>query len=522
MGTAATTAITTIEESGLVSELLDRPTPGMVLMFTEGKARCTPIRLDGGPIEIGRVAADGMVVLSDDRVSRRHTRVTLRADGVHVADLDSRNGTFVDGRRVRAETFARLPRLLRVGQSLFLFVNDIRLFFRGGVEVSADEVVGPTLRKSRDSIVRAAIAGESMLLTGPSGSGKELAARAYHAAWSKASAQSSREAAGPFVAVNCATIPAGLAERLLFGARRGAYSGANADAEGYVQSADGGTLFLDEVAELDLSVQPKLLRVLELKEVVALGAAHPRKVDVRLCAATLKDLRGEVQAGRFREDLYYRIGRPEVRLPALVERLEDLPYLVQRELSRVDPRLTAHPSIIEGAALRPWPGNVRELLSEIRRAAREALADGRTSVKDRDLSPAAGLEIAVESRTAAESKPGIGISAPSTGSIRPSSPPEPRRADTQTSSSAVASPRLPAPPAPPSAQSVTPAPSRGDLPRDVIEAALRREQGNVTRAARTLGWHRNQLRRWITKNNVDPKTFGSGSDDDAIDADDSD
>jgi transcriptional regulator with PAS, ATPase and Fis domain len=123
--------------------------------------------------------------------------------------------------------------------------------------------------------------------------------------------------------VNCAAIPHGLAERLLFGTRRSAYSGATADSEGYVQAAHGGTLFLDEVAELDVQVQAKLLRALEAREVVPLGATRPRSEDVRICAAT-RDLRGEVAKGRFREDLYFRIGRPEVRLPPLRERLEEM------------------------------------------------------------------------------------------------------------------------------------------------------------------------------------------------------
>ena len=140
-------------------------------------------------------------------------------------------------------------------------------------------------------------------------------------------------------------------------------------------------------------------RVLEQREVVSLGASHPRKVDVRICAATLKDLRAEVNAGRFREDLYYRIGRPEVRIPSLLERLEELPWLVARELARVDARLGAHTSLLEACALRPWPGNVRELIGEIRRAGRSALADGRTAVKDRDLPESAGREIGETIRT---------------------------------------------------------------------------------------------------------------------------
>ena len=449
----AETFRTTIDESVLITDSQDRPIPGLVMIFSGGRPHCTPMRLDTKPVVLGRFPADDVAVVDDDRISRRHTKITLKGEGVRVTDLESRNGTFVDSVRINDESYSRLPRVLRIGQSLVLFVADVRPYFSGAVEVDAEEVVGPVLRKVRQAVARGAESGDSLLLTGPSGAGKELAARAFHAA---------SGAKGAFVAVNCATIPTGLAERLLFGARKGTYSGATADAEGYVQAADGGTLFLDEVAELDVAVQPKLLRVLEQHEVVSLGASHPRKVDVRICAATLRDLRAEVTAGRFREDLYYRIGRPEVRLPSLLERLEELPYLIARELERVDVRLTAHFTLIEACVLRPWPGNVRELLGEIRRAGRDALADNRTAVKDKDLPESAGREIS-DARRVTASGGGTGPSA--------------------------------------------------ELPREIIEGALRAEQGNVTRAARALGMHRNQLRRWIAKNNVDPKTFGPGEDD---------
>jgi transcriptional regulator of acetoin/glycerol metabolism len=439
---------TTIDESVLITDEHEKPLPGLVKIFSGGKPQCLPIRLDGGPVVLGRFSAEGLTGLDDDRVSRRHTQVEVRGDAVRVTDLGSRNGTYVDGVTVKDQAYARWPRILRLGQSLLLFVLDVRPFIKGGVEVTAEEVVGPTLRKSRLEIQRAAEAGDSMMLTGPSGSGKELAARAFHVA---------SGAKRDFVPVNCATIQAGVAERLLFGAKKGTYSGATQDADGYVQSADGGTLFLDEIAELDVSVQPKLLRVLENHEVTPLGASLPRKVDVRVCCATLKDLRSEVQNGRFREDLYFRISVPEVRLPALIERLEEVPWLIERELRKVDARLTAHPILVETCALRAWHGNVRELLSELRRAGRAAIADNRTVVKDRDLSDIAGREMG-----------------------------DPKSA-------------TPAPPV-----------STGELSREAIEAALRQQHGNVTRAARTLGLHRNQLRRWLEKNGVDPRAFGAG------------
>jgi transcriptional regulator of acetoin/glycerol metabolism len=438
----------TIEESALLSDALDEASPGLVVIFSDGRPKCLAIRLDKKAIEIGRVPADGVFVVEDDRVSRRHARIAIKGESVRVTDLDSRNGVFVDGKRVLDETFPRLPRLLRIGQTLFRFTPDIRPFLRATVEATAEGIVGPTLRASRDWINRAAAAGDTLLLTGPSGSGKELAARAYHS--------TGRFATGPFIAVNCAAIPQGLAERLLFGAKKGAYSGATSDSEGYVQAADHGTLFLDEVAELDIGVQPKLLRVLEMREVLALGAAHPKKVDLQVCAATLKDLRAEVSAGRFREDLYYRIGRPEVRLPSLIDRLEELPALAAAELQRADPRLVPSSGFLEACMLRAWPGNVREFLREVRQAIRAALDGGRTVVEAKDLSPTAGEEISSEARSS----------------------------------------------------------SQPELSREAIEAGLKREQGNVTRAARALGMHRNQLRRWIARHNVDPKAFGAGAESD--------
>jgi DNA-binding NtrC family response regulator len=447
-------------------DLLPRPSqeemrPGVVGIFSQGRPIHLPLGLEQEPIEVGRGVGHGATKLADDRTSRRHTRIMWHGQAVRVTDLGSRNGTFVDGKRVEDEEFPSPPRILRIGNTIFRFTHDIRPFLKGDTTIHDDRVVGPTLREHYAQIARVAQAGETLLLTGPSGSGKELAAQAFHEA---------QRRGGRFVAVNCATIPTGLAERLLFGARRGAYSGANADAEGYVQTADGGTLFLDEIAELDAGVQAKLLRVLETREVMPLGASEPRKVDIRVCTATLKDLRAEVAAGRFRRDLYYRIGSPEVRLPSIIERLEELPWLACTELQRLDQRLTPGLLFLETIALRPWPGNVRELLRELRNAGRAALGAGHVIVDAADLSPSAGQDIADESGPAASHRDAA-----------------------------------PAPPSGPHRDATPTPPSGGD--RDALVAALQREHGNVTRAARTLGIHRTQLRRWIARHNIDPTVY---------------
>jgi DNA-binding NtrC family response regulator len=281
----------------------------------------------------------------------------------------------------------------------------------------------------------------SLLISGESGTGKEIAARAFHAAEPKPGA--------PFIAVNCATIPKDLAERLLFGSRRGAYSGA-IDASGYAQAANGGTLFLDEVAELPAEVQTKLLRMLEAREVVRLGATSPERVDVRVCAATWRDLREAVAAAGFREDLYFRIGQPEVRLPPLRERVEEIPWHIRQVLdeSPASRQLAVSAAFIEACALRRWPGNVRELRSEVRRACAAKLADDR-QLDARDLAPTAGLPFPVQPPAAARV---IGV-------------------------------------------------------EDEIAAALRAERGNVLGAARRLGVQRNKIRRWLERHGLDAHHF---------------
>jgi len=202
-----------------------------------------------------------------------------------------------------------------------------------------------------------------VLITGESGTGKELAARALH--------ESSSRANGPFEVVDCGGLPPTLIESELFGHERGAFTGAVGEREGAFERADGGTVFLDELGELPLELQPKLLRVLAEGEVRRLGAAKVRKVDVRVVAATNRDLRVEVNAARFRADLYYRLAVIQVRMPALRERLDDLPLLVPALLERIhrERRLSTawspDAAMYERLARYPWPGNVRELRNHL-------------------------------------------------------------------------------------------------------------------------------------------------------------
>jgi two-component system nitrogen regulation response regulator NtrX len=203
-----------------------------------------------------------------------------------------------------------------------------------------------------------------VLVTGENGTGKELVARAIH--------RLSARAAGPFVEVNCAAIPAELIESELFGHIKGSFTGAVADRAGKFEQADGGTLFLDEVGDMSLAAQAKVLRALEEGVVTRVGGSRPVRVDVRVIAATNKDLAEEIEGGRFREDLFYRLNVVPVHVPPLRERREDIPMLIEHfvnVMSRSDPagRRGFTEAALARLQAREWPGNVRELRNTIER-----------------------------------------------------------------------------------------------------------------------------------------------------------
>ncbi len=423
---------------------------GLVLVFAGGRAVSEAVSLEGGAVELGRQHPI-FEAWPDARVSRRHARVSVEGGRFLVTDLASHNGTDADGAPLAPEEPSRLAQVLRVGTSLFVPVLDVARFQRLRVRVAGGRVEGPALQEAIRAAASASRLGSTLHITGESGAGKEGLARAFHAA--------GPASGGPFQAVNCATIPEGVAERLLFGTKRGAYSGADADADGYIQAAHGGTLFLDEVAELGMAVQAKLLRVLETGEVLALGAARPRRVELRFCSATHRDLRAQVAAGRLREDLYFRIASPRVAAPPLRERLEEISWLLEGEVQRTAPGLSLHVSLVETCLLRPWPGNVRELCAEARSAAHAAVAEGASRVEAKHLAETAGL--------------------------------------------AFAAPDPPADSAAPEAGPATPVPPT----RARVAGLLKRLHGNVSAASRELGVHRTQLRRWMDRYGLDARSF---------------
>ncbi|HUJ58513.1 MAG TPA: sigma 54-interacting transcriptional regulator [Kofleriaceae bacterium] len=229
---------------------------------------------------------------------------------------------------------------------------------------------GGAMQRLRATLRLVAPTRTTVLVLGESGTGKELVARAIHDASPRRHAR--------FVAINCAAIPAALLESELFGHVRGAFTDAARDKPGLFEEADGGTLFLDEVGELPLALQAKLLRALQESEIRRVGDTAPIKVDVRLIAATLRDLSDDVAAGRFREDLFYRLNVLPVQVPALRERAEDIPQLARffaaRHAARHGRAVELSPVAIDALARQPWPGNVRELENVIERAL--VLADG--------------------------------------------------------------------------------------------------------------------------------------------------
>ncbi|ABM62658.1 sigma-54-dependent transcriptional regulator [Halorhodospira halophila] len=233
------------------------------------------------------------------------------------------------------------------------------------------------MQKVFERIRKVAPTDTSVLILGESGTGKELVARALH--------EQSERHEGPLVAVNCAAIPDGLIEAELFGHERGAFTGAVGARAGLVESADGGTLFLDEIGELPQQAQGRLLRVLQEGEIRRIGSTHARRVNIRLVAATHRDLKSLASAGEFREDLFFRINVMEIRLPPVREREADIPELARFLLEKACQRLNRAPLELSRAAIDamtayPWPGNVREMENTIERAV--ILSEGSTISPD--------------------------------------------------------------------------------------------------------------------------------------------
>lgn len=317
--------------------------------------------LEDAAVVIGRQAPSDIVV-DDPSLSRQHARFLLTEDGLLVEDLESTNGTRVDGESIQ-KTLVRPGQVVEVGSVDISFHR--RSPHSEPEAAPALETASPAMRQLDGWIARAAKVRSPVLVQGETGSGKERVAHALHTRGSRRTR--------PFKVINCAAIPDTLAEGLLFGHERGAFTGATTSQPGLFEQARGGTLFLDEVGELPSRIQAMLLRALETKRVARIGATSEVEVDVRIVAATHRDLDAMVHAGQFREDLLYRLNALTLRVPPLRERREEITGLAQRFLAEAATDWNGAATGFSAAAshaLREyhWPGNIRQLRNVIERA----------------------------------------------------------------------------------------------------------------------------------------------------------
>jgi len=405
------------------------------------------LTIDVDPVVVGRDPAV-QIPLDDPEVSAIHCELRAVDHGVLVRDLGSTNGTFVGTTRVLEASLSG-PTELLVGRSR-LFVEPLAAKQRvdvGFVDHFGPIVGGsPKMRRVFGILEKVASTPLSVLILGETGTGKEVVAKTIH--------ESSPRKDKPFVVVDCGSIPPTLAESLLFGHEKGSFTGASERRKGALAEAHEGTLFLDELGELPIDLQPKLLRALAERQVKRVGGNAFEPIDVRVLAATRRDLATEMNAGRFRSDLYFRIAQVRVELPPLRERLQDLPLLVEDICARVD-RAAQAPAVIAWIEQRmgshDWPGNVRELVNVASVAA--TLADTPGAIDD-------VLTLARDDGPASTARPSTAFN--------------------EAKRQAVSS-----------------------FERDYFTSLARRAKGNVSEMARQSGMERHHVRAYLRKYGVD-------------------
>ena len=309
------------------------------------------------------------LVLTDDSVSKHHLEIAVAPDGYRIVDLSSSNGTFMGGVKIGEVTIIE-PVTLTIGTTTIRVAPaPIEAEVPASTRTSFGSVLGRSvaMRELFEQLDAVAKSDCSVLIEGETGTGKEQVAESIH--------NESPRKDGSFVVVDCGALLGELMESELFGHAKGAFTGADTERKGLLQMADGGTVFLDEVGELPLPLQAKLLGVIERRKVQPLGTSTSRAIDVRVIAATNRNLAREVNEGRFRSDLFFRLAVVRLRVPPLRERLDDIPMLVEAFLANLRDREGDHIpmqlSPIELARLQaqPWTGNVRELRNAVERAA---------------------------------------------------------------------------------------------------------------------------------------------------------
>lgn len=416
---------------------------------------------DGGEFSIG-TAASNQLVLTDRTVSRHHCVIHVTEKGFLLRDVESRNGTTLAGFRIE-KAYLGPGAVIGLGDSVVRF------------EILADEIVEPladeeqygrilgqstAMRRLFAMLPRIAASDSTILIEGETGTGKGLLADVIH--------RKSPRAKGPFVVIDCSAIPPSLIEAELFGHGKGAFTNAVHARAGAFEAAAGGTVLLDELGELSLDMQPKLLRALEERVIRRIGTLDPVKLDVRILAATNRDLRQEVNRGTFRSDLYYRLNIVRIRLPALRERREDIPLLAAHFYEQFarsgDPRPSEE--FVSALVKQDWPGNVRELRGCIERA---------TLMQD--------------SESWFESTLGAGSSTVSALPVKPAPTPQPEpnqyADDLALGSFRAAKERAVA-----------------QWERGYIAALVREHQGNLSRAARAAHMDRNHLRELLRRHGI--------------------
>ncbi len=448
---------------------------------------------DKEEIRIGSMD-DNDVVISDDTVSRYHCRIVQEDTGYVLIDQRSTNGTFINKVRVR-EAFIKPGSTVSVGQSQLRFnarEEEVQI-----VPSRSDRCAGliggnARMREIYSIIEKIAPTATTVVIDGETGTGKEVVAQAIHSL--------SPRVRGELVVFDCGAVPPNLIESELFGHEKGSFTGAMMTRQGLFEQADGGTLFLDELGELPIDLQPKLLRALENREVRRVGSAKASKVDVRIIAATNRNLEDEVKAGRFRQDLFYRLSVVRLHLPSLRERADDIPLLVghflehghyNRGATNTPKVRKVAPDAMTALSTYPWPGNVRELVNVIERA---------VSFCDNELLELADLPDYVRNAKASSSN------------IRAVSQPGARRASTHgTGSSPVvpmsASLPTPTPPEELMAEGVTFKDAKerwvAAFERDYILQLLRRNTGNISHAARAADIDRKYFRKLMKKYDIE-------------------
>ncbi len=340
------------------------------LAIDVGEGRWSERSFDQAVVTLGSMD-DNDLVIEDDTVSRYHCRIYQEEAAYVLQDLGSTNGSFIDGVRIK-EAYLSPGCTVEIGNTRIGFQSfDEEVHIRPSDEERFGDIIGANvqMRKMFGILEKIAPTDTTVVIEGETGTGKEVVAQTIH----KQSARAER----PFVVFDCSAVPANLIESELFGHEKGSFTGAIVARPGLFEMANGGTIFLDELGELDVDLQPKLLRVLETREVRRVGGVRPIKVDVRVIAATNRRLEEEVRSGRFREDLYYRLSVVRLFLPPLRERREDIPLLVRHFLRTQ--RFNKAPEgghkiaalsrpVLEALRTHDWPGNVRELLNVIERA----------------------------------------------------------------------------------------------------------------------------------------------------------